>query len=384
MATFGPTLRRTREQRGISLDEVVSETRLSKRYLLALEDEAISKLPGGTYNRAYLRSYATFLGLDADALLREYAAEEARVAAKAEVDQMAAMNRAIERRGAVVASLEQGGGDDDRRALLRMAGLAAAAALVLASAGGLAWYGWSRSAGTVAELEVDRGIPADTSAAAPAATAASAGSFASARPSTPATPPASPPVSAPSGDPGAPGASTPAVPPAATPTAEPLPATETPAVPTVADTASAVPAPGSPAATATPPAEAGAPHLVAVSRDVATASDSLSHLSVAGSGVGTGVIDRQLVGQSDRFAVGSKVVFWTHVRGGRAGDTIDHVWFRDGVLVGAASLTVGSPDWRTQSRRLLDPPGTWVVEARDAEGHVLVRHEFRADTVPAQ
>lgn len=390
MATFGPTLRRTREQRGISLDEIVSETRLSKRYLLALEDEAISKLPGGTYNRAYLRSYATFLGLDADALLREYAAEEARVAAKAEVDQMAAMNRAIERRGAVVASLEQGGGDDDRRALLRMAGLAAAAALVLASAGGLAWYGWSRSAGTVAELEVDRGTPADTSAAAPtAATAASAGSLASARPSASAAPPASTPVSAPSGDPGTSGASTPAVPTAAPPTAEPAPATETPAVPTVADNASAVPSPGSPAAAAstpaaTSPADAGAPHLVAVSRDVATASDSLSHLSVAGSGVGTGVIDRQLVGQSDRFAVGSKVVFWTHVRGGRAGDTIDHVWFRDGVLVGAASLTVGSPDWRTQSRRLLDPPGTWVVEARDAEGHVLVRHEFRADTVPAQ
>ena len=101
-------------------------------------------------------------------------------------------------------------------------------------------------------------------------------------------------------------------------------------------------------------------------------------MTVAGSGVGTGVIERQLVGKADRFAVGSKVVFWTHVRGGKVGDTIDHVWFRDGTLVGAASLAVGSPDWRTQSRRLLDPSGVWVVEARDAEGHVLARHEFQA------
>ena len=115
-----------------------------------------------------------------------------------------------------------------------------------------------------------------------------------------------------------------------------------------------------------------------------TLSNDASHLSVADSGVGTAIVDKQLVGQSDRFAVGSKVVFWTHVRGGRAGDTIDHVWFRDGVMVGAASLSVGSPDWRTQSRRLLDPSGVWVVEARDAEGHVLARHQFRAEDTAAQ
>ena len=70
-------------------------------------------------------------------------------------------------------------------------------------------------------------------------------------------------------------------------------------------------------------------------------------------------------------------MFWTHVVGGRAGDTIDHVWLRDGSVVGAASLSVGSPDWRTQSRRLLDPAGQWVVEARDAAGRVLARHEFQ-------
>ena len=77
MASFGAALRRTREEKGISLDEIAGETRLSKRYLLALEDEAIHKLPGGTYNRAYLRSYAGYLGLDIERLVREYSLEEA-------------------------------------------------------------------------------------------------------------------------------------------------------------------------------------------------------------------------------------------------------------------------------------------------------------------
>ena len=70
MGSFGSALRRTREQKGISLDDIAGETRLSRRYLLALEDEAIHKLPGGTYNRAYLRTYAGYLGLDAEWLVR--------------------------------------------------------------------------------------------------------------------------------------------------------------------------------------------------------------------------------------------------------------------------------------------------------------------------
>ena len=50
-------------------------------------------------------------------------------------------------------------------------------------------------------------------------------------------------------------------------------------------------------------------------------------------------------------------------------------------MVGAVDLVVGSPSWRTLSRRLLTPgsEGDWVVEVRDAEGHVLARHAFRCE-----
>jgi hypothetical protein len=99
---------------------------------------------------------------------------------------------------------------------------------------------------------------------------------------------------------------------------------------------------------------------------------------VTGSGVGTDVVDKRLVGQSDTFAVGTRVTFWTRIAGGRTGDTINHVWFHNGVRIGTTSLRVGSADWRTQSRQLLTPDGQWAVEARDADGRVLVRHTFRS------
>src|SRR4051812_16605972 len=102
MGSFGAALRRTREEKGISLDQIAGETRLSKHYLLALEDEAIHKLPGGTYNRAYLRSYAAYLGLDIDPLVHEYSLEEAHQTEtgrlKPQIDVLASLGKVVESR----------------------------------------------------------------------------------------------------------------------------------------------------------------------------------------------------------------------------------------------------------------------------------------------
>jgi transcriptional regulator with XRE-family HTH domain len=101
MSSFGPALRHARQQQGISFDDVARDTRLSKRYLQALEEESISELPGGTYNRAYVRTYALYLRLDPDGLVRDYALEEeaqtraGRLAAGSDV--LATMRKAAER-----------------------------------------------------------------------------------------------------------------------------------------------------------------------------------------------------------------------------------------------------------------------------------------------
>jgi cytoskeletal protein RodZ len=72
-STFGEHLRREREMRGVSLDEISSATRISTRFLLALEREQWNQLPGGVFNRGFIRSVARYLGLDEEGLLAEYA-----------------------------------------------------------------------------------------------------------------------------------------------------------------------------------------------------------------------------------------------------------------------------------------------------------------------
>jgi cytoskeletal protein RodZ len=72
MASFGENLRRERELRGISLREIADATRISVRFLEALEQERTDVLPGGLFPRAFLRQYAEHLGLDADRVVAEY------------------------------------------------------------------------------------------------------------------------------------------------------------------------------------------------------------------------------------------------------------------------------------------------------------------------
>jgi cytoskeletal protein RodZ len=70
--TFGERLKRERELREVSLKEVTAGTRIGPRFLEALENEEWGKLPGGVFNRGFVRSIARYLGLDEENLLAEY------------------------------------------------------------------------------------------------------------------------------------------------------------------------------------------------------------------------------------------------------------------------------------------------------------------------
>ena len=61
--------------RGVTIEEISVATRISTRFLEALENEHWDELPGGVFNRGFIRSVARFLGLDEDALVAEYALE---------------------------------------------------------------------------------------------------------------------------------------------------------------------------------------------------------------------------------------------------------------------------------------------------------------------
>jgi cytoskeleton protein RodZ len=72
MASFGENLRRERELRGVSLREIADETKISIRFLQALEQDRFDALPGGLFRRTFVRQYARHVGLDPERLVAEF------------------------------------------------------------------------------------------------------------------------------------------------------------------------------------------------------------------------------------------------------------------------------------------------------------------------
>jgi transcriptional regulator with XRE-family HTH domain len=69
---FGERLKRERELREVSMDELTKATRISTRFVEALENEDWAKLPGGVFGHGFVRTIARYLGLSEEALLGEY------------------------------------------------------------------------------------------------------------------------------------------------------------------------------------------------------------------------------------------------------------------------------------------------------------------------
>lgn len=74
---IGEALIRAREARGRSLDDAERDTRITRRYLQAIEDERFDILPAPVYLRGFLRSYSQYLGIEADPLIARLPSEDA-------------------------------------------------------------------------------------------------------------------------------------------------------------------------------------------------------------------------------------------------------------------------------------------------------------------
>jgi hypothetical protein len=72
MADIGATLREARMRAKIDVSEVEADTKIRAKYLRALENEEWGLLPGSTYVKTFLRTYADYLGLDSKLLIEEY------------------------------------------------------------------------------------------------------------------------------------------------------------------------------------------------------------------------------------------------------------------------------------------------------------------------
>jgi cytoskeleton protein RodZ len=333
MPGFGAKLRRERENRGFTLDQIAEATRINLRYLRALEAEDFSKLPGSVFNKGYVRAYATFIGADPENLIEAYVVEEQAQEETGQISQpdvprglAEAVERKRPRRSAP-------GGKVWKKA-----------ALVLASVGLLVLAGWAFTR----IVQPSSGVSDGTAAMSPE------------RIDSEAPPPTEPRTEQP-------------------PVAEQIPAgvdrqpEDSSLAEPVGDDASSEPS--------QPPVERRPPEPATESpppEPASTETATESRLKVSEFGVGTGVVNRRLVGESDRFEQGTPVWFWTRVVGGEQGVPIRHVWVHEGRPVASTELTLGGAHWRTQSRKTLTAGslGRWAAEARDAQGHVLARSEF--------
>jgi cytoskeletal protein RodZ len=74
LGTFGEKLRKQREQRGLSLDAISTITKIGPRMLRAIEEEHFEQLPGGVFNKGFVRAYARLVGLNEDEAVTDYLA----------------------------------------------------------------------------------------------------------------------------------------------------------------------------------------------------------------------------------------------------------------------------------------------------------------------
>jgi cytoskeletal protein RodZ len=73
---FLEEMKRIREQRGISIEEVAEKTNIKSSYIRAIEEGDLSRLPGGIYNRAFIRSISEFLGINTKPYERKVESDE--------------------------------------------------------------------------------------------------------------------------------------------------------------------------------------------------------------------------------------------------------------------------------------------------------------------
>ena len=72
MPSFGEKLKLEREKRKITLEQISVSTKIGTRMLQALEEDRFNQLPGGIFNKGFVRAYSRFIGLDEDQVVADY------------------------------------------------------------------------------------------------------------------------------------------------------------------------------------------------------------------------------------------------------------------------------------------------------------------------
>ncbi|MCP3981618.1 MAG: DUF2914 domain-containing protein [bacterium] len=354
MSTFGEKLRHERESRDTTIAQIAATTKIQRRYLEALEQGDLDVLPGHAFGKFYIRAYADVLGFDPQQLIVDYD-DELRARRRGELDALRGPGGGETKSPAAAPAVAPPINDERQK----IVGALEAA---------------------MAQKTPQRGAPPAPNRLAIAGAglllvvAAIYMVFFRGGDATPVEPAGDAAATAPAGEPAAV---------TQAPPVEPADAAETTPVetaPPAIDEAESKPA-------EPPVVEPEPPQRQAATKPVETtplpaptetppAPTTASRLEVPDFGVGRRVANRQLQDRTEVFVEGEAATFWTRVVGGTSGDSIRHVWLRDGKPVQTIRLRVGASHWRTHSRKTLWGAGQWAVEARDADGNVLARAAF--------
>jgi len=94
MGNFGNKFRKARESKKLSFDDVSNVTKIGSRMLKAIEEEDFDQLPGGVFNKGFIRSYAKHLGIDPEDAVNDYLALlQARVDSQGDTERLSGSDR---------------------------------------------------------------------------------------------------------------------------------------------------------------------------------------------------------------------------------------------------------------------------------------------------
>lgn len=149
MSSFGETLRRERELRQITLREISEATKINLRYLEALERNDFRHLPGGVFNKGFIRAYSQYIGVDPEAMVNAYLEEESTQRLREEERQQESLHRGgLPQKpvGRPPAGNEPSRGGARRRRLAIVIAISVLLVLLSGSiAAAIALFGWRRA-----------------------------------------------------------------------------------------------------------------------------------------------------------------------------------------------------------------------------------------------
>jgi cytoskeleton protein RodZ len=171
LGSFGERLRREREMRGITVEEIAEATKIGSRSLRALEEEHFEQLPGGIFNRGFVRAYARYLGINEEQAVTDYLGAEA-----AHTGVVAPATAANDSASPLYAAKSRASSDPLRATQEGASGnwlaVALALAVLVGGIGGWRWYSARRERAATAPIAAKRSPAPAVAASAPSVTPA--------------------------------------------------------------------------------------------------------------------------------------------------------------------------------------------------------------------